>query len=297
MSSISIDKPLAPGQKANFTIDMTFYGYSKTMEFTIEVPNAAPLLSRVDNIVLENKAGPPKEKTKGNYGFSRYEVKSNISNTTFYRLLIKLNNSKIANQLQPGDKINFISSDPKLAALNNKNYEIIKDSNSNPRYVMLKVDRSDRPTQNLANASGSLQEITGTIKTRRYTITIPNKVFNGLISERIPGKAAKEGMVEDITIYAFKRFKDTNKASIKRKLMTTGSEINEKTPPDRSDVLDFRGKKSYSRLFDLDEENKFIFYVAIARYIYDGEKWTKQWVQTDSSDRVIWGKAVEKKGK
>ena len=297
MSSISIDKPLSPGQKATFVVDMAFYGYSKKMEFTIEAPNAAPLLSRVDNIVLESKEGPPKDKTKGNYGFSRYEVKSNITNTTFYRLLIKLNNAKVANQLQPGDKINFISSDPKLAALNNKNYEIIKDSNSNKNYVMLKVNRSDRPTQNIANASGSLQEITGTIKTRRYTVTIPNKVFNGLISERIPGKAAKEGMVEDIPIYAFKRFKDTNKASIKRQLMINENEINEKIPPDRSDVLDFRSKKSYSNLFDLGEKNKFIFYVAIARYIYDGEKWTKQWVQTDSSDNVIWGKAVEKKGK
>lgn len=297
MSSISIDKPLAPGQKANFTIDMTFYGYSKTMEFTIEVPNAAPLLSRVDNIVLESKEGPPRDKTKGNYGFSRYEVKSNIANTTFYRLLIKMNNAKIANELQPETKINFRSNDPKLAQLNNNDYEIIKDNNSNRRYVMLKVNRTHRPTQNIANASGSLQEITGTIKTRRYTVTIPNKVFNGLISERIPGRVAKEGMMEDIPVYAFKRFKDTNKASIKRKLMTNGSEINEKIPPDRNDVLDFRGKKSYSNLFDLGEENKFIFYVAIARYIYDGEKWTKQWVQTDSSDNVIWGKAVEKKSK
>jgi hypothetical protein len=104
---------------------------------------------------------------------------------------------------------------------------------------------------------------------------------------------AKEGMVEDIPVYAFKRFSGSNNASIKRKLMNDGSEINEKVPPDRSDVLDFIGKKSYSRLFEINNEKNFIFYVAIARYIYDGNQWTKQWVQTDSSDRVIWGRALE----
>ena len=295
MSSISGDKRLAPGQDATIIISMSFFGFSKDMEFKFKVPNAAPLLSRVDNITLDTKPGTPKEKTKGNYPFSRYE-KGGAAGNGFYKLKIRLNKQKDANELIPGEKVNLSSSSPALAALHNKNYEVIPDSNKNKNYVYLRVPNADQPTSNSGAVTGSLQEITGVVKTRRYTVTIPNKVFNGLISERIPGKQAKEGMIEDIPIYAYKRFRSTNTASVKRKLMNNTDEINEKQPPDRNVVAnDFRGKKSYSRDFILNGEDKFIFYVAIARYIYDGEQWTKQWVQTDSSDRAIWGKAVQKR--
>lgn len=295
MSSISIDKPLAPGQDATIIISMSFFGYSKDMEFKFKVPKAAPLMSRVDNITLDTKPGTPKEKTKGNYPFSRYE-KGSAAGKGYYKLKIKLNKKKDANELVPGELVNLSSSSPALAALNNKNYEIIPDSNKNPNYVYLRVPNTDQPTANSGAVTGSLQEITGITKTRRYTVTIPSKVFSGLVAERIKGQQAKEGMVEDIPIYAFKRFKNNNTVSVKRKLMNNADEINEKEPPDRNVVASaFIGKRSFSTEFELNGEDKFIFYVAIARYIYDGEKWTKQWLQTDASDRAIWGKAVQKR--
>lgn len=295
MSSISVDKPLAPGQDVTIIISMSFFGYSKDMEFKFKVPNAAPLLSRVDNITLDTKPGIPKEKTKGDYPFSRYE-KGGSAGKNFYKLKIRLNAQKNANELIPGEKVNLSSSSPTLAALHNKNYEVIADSNKNKNYVYLRVPNTDQPTTNSGTVTGSLQEITGIVKTRIYTVTIPNKVFNGLISERIPGKQAQEGMIEDIPIYAYKRFIGNNTVSVKRKLMNNADEINEKEPPDRNVVAsNFIGKKSFSKDFILNGEDKFIFYVAIARYIYDGEKWTKQWLQTDSSDRAIWGKAVQKR--
>lgn len=297
MSSISIDKPLAPGEKATFIVEMSFFGYSKQMEFELTVPNAAPLLSRVDNIRLESKKGPDKPITPQSFNFSKYAKAEDLSGTNAYRLKIYLNNTKQANKLKPGEEVVLNSSAAQLAQLNGRTFKVIPSNikKESDNYVHLRVNKAYQPTVTKASASGTLSEITGTIPTKTYTVIIPNKVFKGLISERIPGKAAAEGMVEDIPIYAFKRFSGKNKASIKRKLMMDGSEINEKSPPDRTDVLPFRGKVSYSRSFDIDDEEKFIFYVAIARYIYDGDKWTKQWVQTDSSDNVIWGRAVEKK--
>lgn len=294
MSSISIDKNLSPGEKITFVIDMSFFGYGKKMEFEIEVPNAAPLLSRLNTISLKSEKGPDKDKAKKNFNFSKYAKAGSIGRNN-YRLKIYLNSVKQANDLVPGEEVILTSSAPQLAELTGRTFKVIKSNikKEADNYVHLRVSNNRQPTVNAASVSGTVAEVTATIPTKRYTVSLPENVFKGLIAERIPGRAAAEGMVEDIPVYAFKRFEGNNNASIKRKLMNNGDEINEKVPPNRSDVLDFRGKKSYSRLFDINKEKKFIFYVAIARYIYDGKEWTKQWVQTDSSDKVIWGRALE----
>jgi hypothetical protein len=291
MSSLSIDKNLDPNKKITFRVEMSFFGYGKNMEFDFDTPNAAPLLSRIENITLKNEKGADREKTKGNYGFSKYSKGGDIGGG-FYKLKILLNSAKQANQLEPGETINFVSSDSKLAQLNNKNFQIIKDTNKDARYVYLRVSNSFQPTQANGSASGSLQEITGSIKTRKYTVSIPKEVLDGLVTELLPGPK-KGGMMEDIPIFAYKRFKGNNSAGVKRKLMVNDNEVNDKNPPDRDTVIKYRGQKSYSTNFDINDKENFIFYVAIARYIYNGETWKKEWVQTNSSDEAIWGKAKE----
>lgn len=297
MSRISIDKPLTPGQTATFIVDMSFFGYSRQESFKIKVPNAVPLMNKVNNILVTSKRGVDKEKTKGDFAFNRYVKKGNSGD--FYTLAVRLVNPKQANELKPGDEINFKSTDPKLINLNTKNYNVIANNNKNKSYVYLKVSKLDQPnptSASAANVSGSsLQEITGTVKTRKYTVTLPNKVFNGLIAETIPNEPVTKGMVEDIPIYAYKKFQGKDSASVKRKLLNNNDDINEKEPPNRVDVISFRNKRSYSNEFVVDEEDKFIFYVSIARYIYDGDGWKKQWLQKNASRETIWGKAVEKK--
>jgi hypothetical protein len=293
MSGISIDKNIVPGEKVTFRIDMSFFGYGKTMEFDFIAPNAAPLLSRINNINLKSEKGPEKEKTKGNYSFSKYAKGSSID-SNFYKLKILLNSAKQANQLEPGETINLTSSDAKLAQLNNKNYKVIKDTNKDARYVYLRVSNADQPTVNSGTAAGSLQEITGTTKTKKYTVTLPKNVIKGLLAEKLPG-TTKEGMMEDVPIFAYKRFKGSNKTSVKRQLMVNDAEVKDKEPPDRNDVLQYRGKESYFKIFDINDKEKFIFYVAIARYTYDGSVWKKEWVQTNASDEALWGKATERK--
>ena len=291
MSSLSIDKNLDPNKKITCEVEMSFFGYQKIIGFDFYTPNAAPLLSRIENITLKNEKGPEREKTKGNYGFSKYAKGANIGGG-FYKLKIVLNSAKQANELEPGETINFVSSDSKLVQLNNKNFQIIKDTNKNARYIYLRVSNSFQPTQASGNASGSLQEITGSIKTRKYTVSIPKEVLDGLVTELLPGPK-RGGMMEDIPIFAYKRFKGNNSAGVKRKLMVNDNEVNDKNPPDRETVIKYRGQKSYSSNFDINDKENFIFYVAIARYIYDGDTWKKEWVQTNSSDEAIWGKAKE----
>jgi hypothetical protein len=305
MSNISIDKPLAPGEKATFIVEMSFYGYAKKMEFNIEVPNAAPLLSRVDNIRLEKSQGPPLVRTKKNFPFSKYSRES--LNKSFYRLKLFLNNPKQAGELQKGEEVILNSSNAIFSNLNGIKFQVLPNTSkgkTRDNYVHLKVpvNRGLVSFTSSGTAAGSIAEVTGETKTVKYTVTIPEKVSKGLISERIPGKAAAEGMIVDLPIFAFKKFKTKNSASVKTKLMIEGGgDIDEKNPPPYHVVREEftnRGnaKKSYSRNFPLDDEEKFIFFVGIARYIYDGESWKQEWVQTDASDKVIWGRAKGKSG-
>lgn len=293
MSGISIDKNLDAGKKISFRIEMEFFGYSQIKEFELTVPKAAPLLNKIDTITVTKKPGRPNQKTKGNYSFSKYA--KGINDGSFYRLKLLLDSAKQANQLKPGEEVNLSSSDAKLNALNNKNFKVIPDTNSDPRYVYLRVHENFQPTVVPASSAiGSLQEITGIIPTTNFTVTLPNNVFNNLITELTSTTAPQNGAVEDIPIFAYKRFTGNNSSAVKRKLMINGDNISDKEPPDRDAVLEYRRKKSYSRTFENDQEEKFLFYVAIARYSYKGDVWKKEWLQENKSGEALWGKAVDK---
>lgn len=305
MSAITVDKNLTPGDKVILRIEMSFFGYSKTFEFPdIFIPNAAPLLSRTEGIVLTSSLGPDKPRTKGNYTFTKYAKKENLPKG-FYRLKLYMSQVKQANQLVPGEEVTFTSSDPKLAQLNGKTFKVIttqpKKSADEERYVDLMVQNTFVPTVNSSTANGTLSEITGVTKTKKYTVTIPQDIIDkGLITKTKRGLNIKDGDVEDIPIFAYKRYKGKNTANISKKLMMNHDTVNESTPPDRSVVdNEYRGKPSYPTIFEINDKEKFIFYVAIARYIYNAEtnSWSKEWLQTDLSDKAIWGKAVEKSAK
>lgn len=297
MSRISIDKNIQPGQKVTFRVDMEFFGYGKTIEFDFDAPNAAPLMSRVDNIIVKNEAGKDLTKTKGNFAFSFYRKGPNIKNKNTYRLVLRLNNAKEAMELIKGEKVLLTTTSPALSALNNKEFFILADENENPKNVHIEVNQSFQPTGSSGGVTGSLQEVTGIVKTRKYTVNLPKNVVKGLISEK-PSEEIRDGSIEDIPIFAYARFKGNNNTNLKKKLMSNDQEVKEKEPPDRNDILDYRKNlETYSQTFPLTDKNNFIFYVAIARYIYDKKagKWKKQWVQTNSADEVLWGKAREKK--
>ena len=296
MSGISIDKNLVPGEKISFRVKMDNAGYTKVVEFDLRVPKAIPLLNKVNNITFIKEQGKPIEKTKGNYAFTKYAKGVNIDNT-YYKLKILLNSAKQANQLKPGEEVNLSSSDAKLAQLNNRNFKVLSDTNKDPRYVYLRVNKNYQPTIAIGSVTGSsLQEITGMIPTTKFTIALPKNIFKNLVTEVdiVPGKPFKEGMIEDIPVFAYKRFTGNNSSEVKRKLLGSNTNISDKTPPNRNDVLIYRGKESYSEVFENNEEEKFIFYISVARYTYNGTDWEKEWLQQTKSGDAIWGRAVAK---
>lgn len=293
MSTINIDKNITPNDEIIFQVSMDFYGYGETREFSFIAPAACPQVNKLNNIYLNTKQLNDVKVPSKPYSFSKY-IKSTKVDKNNYRLKIYMDNLKNANELQPGEKVRLVSSSAKLAQLTNKDYIVIKpDNNSNPRYVHLKVSNSDQPTDVSGNANGTLTEGAVTVKQKRIRVTPPESIFKGLVKKVLPG-SPKKGDVDDIIIYAYKQFEGKNSAAIKKKLMVSDQEINEKVPPAKNVVSDYRKNPSYSKDFKLEQNNTILCYISIARYTYNGSSWEGEWLQTNQLGQAIWGRAVPK---
>jgi hypothetical protein len=294
MSTINIDKNITPGDKVIFQVSMDFYGYGETREFSFTAPAACPQVNKLNNIYLNTKQLNDVKVPSKPYSFSKY-IKSTKVDKNNYRLKIYMDSLKNANELKPGEKVRLVSSNSRLAQLTNREYIIIKPDNnsSNPRYVHLKVNNNYQPTQVSGNANGTLTEGSVTVKQKRIRVTVPESVFKGLVKKVVPG-SPKKGDVDDIIVYAYKQFEGKNSAAIKKKLMVNDNEVNEKTPPSKSAVNDYRKNPSYSKDFKLEQNKTILCYISIARYTYNGTSWEGEWLQTNQLGQAIWGRAVPK---
>lgn len=290
MAKLSIDKNLNPGDVVDFEMDINIFGESLSQQFNFTTPKAPPLISKVKNIntKIENRDRYVTGNNK-NFGFSKYKRKPDISDNR-YELLVILNADKVPGDLAADDDVLINCSE---AGLNNVPAIVLGRNNKRKNYLYLSVSKNNLPSSNLdLSTTGTITEIKKKIKIRDVTVTLPEKFIDSLISEK-PTTPPKNGNVEDIVIFAYKQFNGPNKSSIKYKLMINDNEINSKRPPQRSDIVEYRGKRSYTKNFTLNDNSgqRIICYVAIARYIYNGENWNGEWLQTDRSDNVIWGKA------
>lgn len=300
MNSININKDINPNDKITFQVTMEFFGYSETREFEFIAPKACPQLNKLNNIYLEKKIVKDLKVAPKSYGFQKYFKGGNIG-TEYYRLKIFMNSAKNADELKPGETVSLETTDSKINALNtsgnvSKRWNVIKPDNNNnaARMVHLRVKNSFQPTQASGVVTNSfVTEVVRVIREQRVRVIPPENVFNGLVKEVVIGEP-KLGDIEDIIIYAYKQYEGRNSARAVRKLMLNDEEVNEKKPPSRQTVLDYRKKRSYSKDFKIDDKKNLICYISIARYTYNGTGWSGEWLQQNKVGQAIWGKAVPK---
>ena len=291
MSTISIDKDLSAGEEIKFRLEVTLFGETVEDIFDLLVPNAPHLVSKLKGIraKVENKD----EYRTGNnksYGFNKFKKFNEPLSTNRYKFLVVLNANKVPGDLAPEDEVLITCAE---AGFTNVPAVVLPSNSKRKNYLYLSIHNDYPPSKNLdTNTTGTVVEVKKKIKKKKITVSVPKEFMNSLVSEK-PTSPPKKGNVEDIIIFSYKQFDGPNKSSIKYKLMVDNSEVNLKNAPTRSVVSDYREKSSYSKLFNLNDENgnKIICYIAIARYTYDGENWNGEWLQTNSSDEVIWGKA------
>jgi hypothetical protein len=291
MSNISLDKNLVPGQEVEVLLRMTIFGEEVEDTIKIPVPQAPLLVNKLKGIKMTVAI---KDRLIGGdnrvFNCNAYKNKKSLSENR-YLLYVRLNSNKKKGELQPDDKviINFPG-----AGLNSVQGVRTKQNKELKNAVHFSVNKDFSPNPSSSTTiSGTVQELERKIKQRDITVELPDGLLKTLVSEK-PTSPPKKGNVEDIVIFAFKQFNGPNKASIKYRIMDGDEkEINLKNPPPRSDVVQFVGKKSKTKSFVLNDEKgeKVLCYIAIARYIYDGENWKGEWLQTNNSGNVIFGKA------
>ncbi len=291
VAPITVDKNLDPGTIVTFRLDITIFGEAVDGEFDLPVPNAPILISKLKgiNAKIENKD----EYRTGNnksYGFNKFKKFNELLSPNRYKFLVVLNSNKVPGDLAPEDDVVITCAE---AGFSSTPAIVLSAANKRKNYLYLSISTSNQPSQNLDNSTvGTVTEIKKRIKKRKITVEVPQEFMRSLVSEKTPGPPTK-GNVEDIIVFAYKQFDGENKSSIKFKSMANDEIINLKNPPERSSVIDYREKRSYSKLFTLNDENgsKIICYVAVARYTYTGSEWKGEWLQVNESGNVIWGRA------
>lgn len=290
-NEVSFERDINPGDKIFFRVDIDLYGENVARQFEFIAPKAPKLITKASIRLKIEDASQIKTGTNKSFSFNKYWRKANIDASN-YILLIRLDNDKVPGSLDTNDIVRIDSSDAAIG-LNNVTGTVLRLNKKRPNYLYLSVSRSNEPAStDPTAATGSIVEVKKIILKKKFTVSIGDKFIESLLAEKEPGTPVK-GDSEDIIIYAYKQFNGKNKASIKKKLMSNGDEIDDKIPPPRSDVIEYRGKGSYSKTFSINEEDgeKVICYASVARYTYDGESWSGEWFQTDDSNKTIWGKA------
>lgn len=300
MSNLEISNKLSPDDKITFRITAEFFGYKEpdgNTSINFVVPSAAPLISKVDNVLYSSKIVNIKKTTGKNFTFTmcRRPTTDYKVNKTHYKLKFKLSSAKAAGDLKVGESVLLASSDSKLSQLNGKGFNILSSEKNDDNTIIILAINNDytpgSPFPGVVTANGTLTEISKVVKEQEFTVSIPKRVHEGLITKKQLGASPDIGDVEDFVIYAYKRYtKDTN-ATIKKKLMNNDNEINDNNPPSHDSVVDFRDKPSYSKKFEIDDEKNIEFYITIARYKYTKDGWTGEWLQVNSSDNPIWKRA------
>jgi hypothetical protein len=269
--------------------------------FVIKVPPACPLINKTA-IQLKVTSAPPIYTANGSkeFKFGGYK-KFTYTKSGFYKFRIRLTTVKDRGSLKAGDTARiFVDGTTGLSALNANVFTIISSgpSPTGDAYVVdFEIPNSFviTSTYGFANPNAYVREVT--VKNERKTFQISlqkQEVFDQLIDIKNPATGTPRLVVKDMPIYAFKNYDKENSAKLPKKLLLNFDEINEETPPAYTIAMRdaYLAGTSYSKMLRSDENPNFIFYVAIARYKFANNKWTGEWLQKNSDNKAIWGKAI-----
>jgi hypothetical protein len=300
MTNLTVSNRLDPGKEVVFRIKSNVYGVgASSPDIKFITPKACPRINRVTGVTYQSRIVRENVLDSRAFAFTQYARPSDfVVNQNFWRLKFLLPSTRAPRSLKPGESVVLTSSDPKLSSLNGRRLLILSTARnkSNKSLVTLRINKDHAP-QGLPGpvvASGTITEVVNIVKTQRFTINVPNVIYDNLVTERSTGNP-REGDVEDIVIFAFRRYDEDEDAdaAIRRRLMGNRDLIDETTPPTRSKASDFVNKRSYSDEFAINDEVNIEFYITVARYIYTKGSWNGEWLQLNAAGNTIWKKATK----
>lgn len=297
MSNLVVDN-INSEDKVNFYIEAEFFDDNVTSPIlSFQTPKAAPLMHKVP-IFVQSRSAPWESIVSDTKEVNFRKFVKRDLDSNYYMLVLTIGDQEDRGQVSKDDYVRLVSDDPELSDLNGDRFKVLfSDLTSTKKTYQVKLRVGNSKTLNVDSGfvtpeTSYLNVEEGRIKRQNFTISVPqDTVFNNLVSVRYPETGTLESSVRDVLIFAYKQY-ETNAGAIPKKLMSNDAEVTSDPPPDWSDVKDeFFGKLSYSKTFSVRGATNFIFYVAIARYIYKDGKWTGRWLQKNSNNNPIWGRA------
>lgn len=182
-----------------------------------------------------------------------------------------------------------------LSPLNNYLLQVISVSGKQLYTTILGSNPIGPQTYSLVPSVNSVREKLTNNKKTLYTFKIDNS------NNRI-----NKPTVKDVLVFTFTRTQESANTT-QQKYLLKGNlvkqneliSVSEKTPPNYLDIeyatLEANLNGGLATATTQDGLTVVNIYAAWARYFYINNAWTGEWLQVDSNNNVIWGKAEEQK--
>jgi hypothetical protein len=292
VSSYSDGSLLRPTDAVRFRIrSLEFEQPIESTTIKFEVPQWSARIDSVDATYTKSDSLIIKYNTNNEYrilSFARY----NIPNTQDKRLLLRLTTEP--KNVTVGNTILLTASSGSLLnGANTQEFRVIKSTKNN---TVTTPATTGAKNIDIRIADGVIGSTSGTVNPNSNSIiTKIDKIQRTTIVSAItqPDKLSliNQDNVKDILIFTYTRTTDNpNATEQKYLLMGPGqTQVSESSPPQYSSVSSMIGK--IATTFETDDINLPIFniYVAIARYVNNGNNWTGSWLQTENGN-AIWQK-------
>lgn len=288
-----IVKGINPQEKIDVIFQGVLFGEPvKTAGITIVAPPAIPRINTIDT-TFEFKEVNAKESVGQSFGFYEYRQPNAMRDQKLVKLYFNTKTPK--NRLKVGDRVQFIVSSGNASPLNNQ-YAKVESSgalNDGKIWIKFKLNNTVDLDPNASSVSSSVSKVREIELARKnqFTISIPSAVYDGLVRKQEKTSIQESTWaVRDIPIYAYRNYDGKLKSTDKLLYMHNSANVGPDPVGWSSDINDYY-VKSYTKLFDITEKDKYLFYVTVARYIKSGNEWTGSWLQTNSAGKPIWSKA------
>jgi len=305
-----LDKELSPDKNVKFVINVVLGDIEiESRIFNLQVPTAAPLMSRIGKdftykILVEEGEKVTKSKS---WNIERYKkIKIGSSFCIQLRLQEDDGGYKDLNK-KDKPKVTFnTAGSAYLSALNNQKGTFVEKTRNSSGDTLVTF----QITQSQWNSISTAKDVGQAVSPSTHRITLQSTTVAKKTSFRITtskdnvgNKLIRIGNVHDILVFSYRQYDGDLNSKVKRKYLGVDGVV-QNDEVDNTKTLTYSKAKdlylrdnkqilNFTKRYDPKDGKKFIVYASIVRYIKKSDgSWDGEWLQVNNNDEPIWARAV-----
>jgi hypothetical protein len=305
-----LNRNLNPDKNIKFVINVLLGDIEMDSRiFDLQVPTAAPLMSRVGkDFTYRVLVDQGEEVTRSkSWNIERYR-KIKIGSSFCIQLRLQDDDSGYK-ELNKKDKpkVTFNTSGSTfLSALNNRRGTFVEKTRNNSGDILVTFQIEQDRWTSISTARDVGQSVNPS--THRITLSetsIAKKTSFRITTskENIGNKLIRIGNVHDILVFSYRQYDGELNSKVKRKYIGVDGVI-QNDEVDSSKTLTYSKAKdlylrdnkqilNFTKRYDPKDGKKFIVYASIVRYVRKSDgSWNGEWLQVNNNDEPIWARAV-----